>query len=610
MRQDVIIGIALVIGLGVGAQWLAWRLRLPSILLLLLVGFLAGPVLGVLDPDALLGDGLLPLVSVAVAVILYEGGLSLKFQELRQAGSVVWRLVTVGALATWLIGAAAARFFFGLPLEVAVLLGAVLVVTGPTVIGPLLRHIRPTGATGSILKWEGIVIDPIGAILAVLVYEAIFIADVQEATEFAALAVGKTVVLGGGLGVLAAALLALLLRWYWMPDFLDNAASLALALGVYAISEQIQKESGLFAATVMGVALANQRIADIRHIVEFKEHLRTLLIAALFVVLSARLEMETLAALGLGSVGFVLTLILLGRPISVIVSTMPAKLSWRERGFLTWMAPRGIVAAAVASVFSLELQAAGRDEASLIVPVTFAVIVGTVAVYGLTAGWAARWLGVAEPNPQGVLFVGASEWARAVGERLKAEGLRILMVDTNRSSIAAARMKGIDTHQDNVLSEELLDNINLGGLGKLVAATPNDWVNALAVQRFLRIFGRANVFQVRPAEEGRDAEEVVGGRVLFREGVTHRELNRRLGAGAEVRATPLSEEFTIKNFREMHGDEAVVLFYLTPDKRLVPSTGRETAKPEPGWKVISLVNESKAQEAGEKSGAGASAARS
>ena len=299
MSQLVLISLAGIIVLGIVAQLLAARLRLPSILILLIFGFLAGPVSGFLRPDELFGQLLFPFISISVALILYEGGLSLKVSDLPRVGGVVRNLVTIGALLTWGIGTVAAYLIFDLDFGLATLLGAVLVVTGPTVIGPLLRHIRPAGSVGSILMWEGIVIDPIGAVLAVLVFEAIS-GGGQGTTAHLSVTIVKTVVFGGGLGLLAAALLTLLIHRYWVPDFLQNAVSLMLVVAAFTGANVLQHEAGLLAVTVMGIALANQKYVDIKHIVEFKENLRVLLISSLFILLAARLQPSDLKNVAVG----------------------------------------------------------------------------------------------------------------------------------------------------------------------------------------------------------------------------------------------------------------------------------------------------------------------
>jgi NhaP-type Na+/H+ or K+/H+ antiporter len=591
-----LLSLAAVIVLGVGAQWLAWRLRIPSIMLLLLVGFLAGPAAGellgqpLLDPDRVFGDLLHPFVALAVALILYEGGLTLRFAELAEARNVVLRLVTIGAVLTWAGVAAAARWVGGLDWAMAVLLGAVLVVTGPTVIVPLLHQIRPRGRIGAVLRWEGIVIDPIGAMLAVLVFEVILLGDLDEAASHAAGVVIRTVAIGGGLGLLAGLVLALVLRWFWVPDYLDNAVSIMFVVGAYTGAQSLQPESGLLAATVMGITLANQRLVAVRHIVEFKENLRVLLISSLFILLSARLELRDVDRVGVAGILLVIAVILL-RPAAVMLSMAGSPVSWREMLFASTVLPRGIVAAAVVSVFAPPLQEQGFASAGVLVPMTFLVIFGTVLYSSIVAPLAAQWVGVAEPHPQGVLLVGAHDWGRALAEALRKLELRVLVVDTNRRHVAAGRMAGLETCNESVLAEHLLDEVDLGGIGRLLAVTPNDWVNVLAVQRFARIFGRGEVYQV--AARGRDADVAhrhLHGRWLFGESLTWEQLAARVRDGAVVKTTPITAEFTMESFRAHYGERAIPLFVLSASRRLTIVTADQPPRPGPGEILVSLVS--------------------
>jgi NhaP-type Na+/H+ or K+/H+ antiporter len=592
VSQDALLAIAAIVVLGIGAQLLAARLRLPSILLLLIFGFIAGPATGLLKPDELFGKLFFPLVSVSVALILYEGGLSLKLADLPKVGGVVRNLIVLGALITWAIGAAAAHLIFGLDWGLATLLGAVLVVTGPTVIGPLLRYIRPGGSLGPILMWEGIVIDPIGALLAVLVFEAIGGGGEGTTTAHFAQAVVKTIVLGGGFGLVAAGVLTLLMHRYWVPDFLQNAVSLMLVVAAFTGANLLQHESGLLAVTVMGIALANQRYADIKHIVEFKENLRVLLISSLFILLAARLEPRDLTGVAVGGVLLVAVLVLVVRPLAAFISTIRSGLPRTERLFLAWMAPRGIVAAAVSSVFAIRLQAIGYAGAELLVPITFIVIIGTVAVYGLTAPLAAYRLGVADPNPQGVLLVGAHGWARALATLLQEKGFRVLLVDSNHENIAAARMAGLPTYAGSILAEYAITEMRLGGIGRLLALTPNDWVNTLAVQRFTNVFGRAECYQLPPQGEPASKQTLhkhLHGRWLFAAGMTDAELERRFAAGDTIKATPLSDEFDFAAFQSLYGASAVALFVINDSGKLKVITADQTVAPRPGQTLISLV---------------------
>ena len=593
--EKTLLFLTAVLGLGLAAQWLAWRLRLPAILLLLVFGFAAGQYFG--DPSTYLGQKLLfSVVSLSVAVILFEGGLSLRIAELRETGRAVFGLVTVGLAATWVLTAWTAWALLRFEPGVAVLLGAILVVSGPTVIMPLLRHIRPNRRVSSIVKWEGIVNDPIGAILAFLMFYALTIGgfDKPVVGTFVALAVSITV--GGLIGLAAAVLLVVVLKRYWIPDYLQNPALLTAVVTVFFASNCARPESGLVAVTVLGIALANQKSVAVKHVIEFKENLRVLLISCLFVVLSARLELADLGELGLQGVLFLAVLILVIRPVSVFLATIGKGLRPAERVFLAWIHPRGIVAAAVTSVFALELAEHGyvsAAEAEKLVAVTFLVIVATVAVYGLTAGPLARWLKIAEANPQGILFAGAGPLVRELATLLDREGFAVMLVDTNQRNVAAARMAGLDTCWCNVCSEYAREELDLGGIGRLLAMTPNDSVNALAAAEFVELFGRAEVFQLpyKPTEiEHERLEPQRTARMLFDPEAHYWRLAGRLRDGAVVKKTTLTDEFDYDAFRAHHGPSAMVLLVIEASGKLTVRTADAPPSPQPGQTLISLVD--------------------
>ncbi|GMU84109.1 MAG: cation:proton antiporter [Planctomycetota bacterium] len=597
MSLTVAQSLALIVVLGGFAQWVAWRLRMPSILLLLLTGFTAGPVTGLLQPDALFGELLLPFVSLSVGLILFEGGLTLNFREIEGVRGVIVRLVTVGALATWLIATVASRYTVGLDWPLALLIGAILTVTGPTVVLPLLKEIKPAGPTGPILKWEGIVIDPIGVLLAVLVFEAISGTRGGDSPGHIAIAALLTVVVGGGLGAAAAWLLAAALRRYWVPDHLQSAVALLLAVASFAGANSVQAESGLFATTVMGIVLANQRRADIRHIVEFKENLGTFLLSALFILLSARMSLDVFREIGLGTLAFVALLILIARPACVFVSTLGSKLTWRERAFVSWMAPRGIVAAAMTSVFGIGLERADYAGGEQLLPIMFTVIVVSVIVYGLTAPLVARRLRLSEADPQGVLFVGASAFARGLAKTLADQGVRVLLVDTNRAQVAAAAMEGLPARMENVLEDDGVERLDLAGIGRALALTPNTEVNILALQRLGRTFGRAETYRL-PFKSRREDQIEPEGRPLFARDATFAALDERMERGAVVKATRLTAEFTLADFLARAGGAALPLLYLTDRKRVIPIVSNEPMPTAgPGSTLISLV-EGRAVDAG------------
>lgn len=589
-----LIGLASIIVIGIAAQWLSWRLRLPAIFLLLLAGFLAGAVTGWIDPDALLGEALFPVVSLSVAIILFEGGLSLDIAELAKIGRVVRNLASIGVVATWGLAAVSAYFLLGFDVGLSVLLGAILVVTGPTVIIPLLRHIQPTAKLGSAIRWEGIVNDPIGAILAVLVFNAIVVGELQGGMSAAAVGVVKALLAGGALGLLGAGLIVVLLKRYWVPDYLQSAVTLAVVLAIFSLADLVLSESGLLAVTVMGSALASQNVVTVRHIVEFKENLRVLLISALFIILAARLPLRDPAYTDPGSLLFFASLVLVVRPVSVALSTIGTFLSWRERVFLALMAPRGIVAAAVASIFSLKLMEMGFPNADRLASVMFIVIVGTVVLYGLGAGLVARSLGVATPNPQGMLFLGASEWVRSVAHALESEGVNVALVDASWKNITKARQEGLQAKYENILADNAFEALELDGIGRFLALTPNDEVNALATVHASEVFERSHIYQLAPeaSDDGGKLAEMpqhLQGRKLFDGAATYWEITRRFQQGATVKRTGLTDEFGFDDYLEHYRETALPLFVVSESGKVTVLEAKGKVPGKAGQTLISLV---------------------
>jgi len=589
--EDPVFAIALIGGLAAACQWLAWRIRLPAILFLLLAGIGAGPVAGWLQPAALFGDLLFPFISLGVAVILFEGSLTLKFADIAGLERVVRRLVTSGILVTWIVLALAARWLAGFSWEMAALFGGILVVTVPTVIVPLLRSVRPTARVANILRWEGIVIDPVGALLAVLVFEFIVSAGVSNALGQTLLTFLKLVIVGAALGVAAGYALGEALRHDWIPGYLFNVGTLTAVFGVFAVSNAVADESGLLAVTVMGIFLANRKGVPVEEILEFKESLSLILIGGLFILLAALLDLGRLRELGWVSLEVLAVAQFVARPLEVLLSTWGSALTWRERALLAWIAPRGIVAAAVSALFALQLESRGFAQAELLVPLTFVVIIGTVVLQSLTAGPLARALKVAEPEPVGFLIVGAHPLARAIARSLVQSKIPVLLADAQWDNVSRARMDGLRAYYGNPLSEHAELYLDLAGLGRLLALTADTHLNELACARYRRDFEARNVYalKVRSGDEGR-ATAAPSGRDAFGEDASYAELSRRLVRGAELRTTRLTEAFGMSEYLERYGGRAVPLFALDPKGRVeVFATGAKL-EPGPDWSVIALVD--------------------
>jgi NhaP-type Na+/H+ or K+/H+ antiporter len=512
--------------------------------------------------------------------------------DLRRVGGVVRNLITLGALTTAVVSAVAAHWILGFPWPFAILLGTILMVTGPTVIGPLLRHVRPLERVGAILRWEGIVTDPLGALCAVLAFEAIHLSHTSGVTNVLLIEAVRTVGAGAAIGVAAAWALVAALRRFWVPDALHIPLTLATVAGAFVGSETLQAGSGLFTITLMGIALANQKWVPVDHIMDFKETLSLILISSLFIILGARLRWEQLHLLDWRSGVFVLVLILIARPLSVAICTFGSDLNLRERIFLAMIAPRGIVAAAVASVFALRLSEDHLPYADRLVPLVFLVITGTVVVYGTLAARVGRWLGVATPNAQGCLIVGANRLARAIGKAIVEEGHEVLLVDTNRDHIAAARLDGLRTIFGSIVSPLVQRNLELSSIGRLLALTPNDEINALAAIRYGRVFGRSEVYQLAPSnnENKKELTRELRGRPLFGKQQTWANLDQRIERGATLKKTPLTAEFDAAAFQRQHGDRATPLFLLGPGEELIILTDDQPTEHKAGQTVVSLVD--------------------
>lgn len=588
----VLAGIGL---LSILCQWFAWWVRLPAILFLLLAGIVVGPGLGWLDPDELFGPLLFPIVSLSVAVILFEGSLTLRFDDIKGLEAVVRRMVSTGMISTWIVTAVAARHLLGFSWELALLFGAVTVVTGPTVVVPMLRTVRPTAAVANILRWEGIVIDPLGALLAVLVFEFVVSGGIAgPALGHTLTSFGKTVLTGVILGVAAGQSLGVALRRHWLPEYLHNVAALTLVFAVFALSNTIQHESGLLTVTVMGIRMANMRGVSVDGILDFKESLSVLLISGLFILLAARVDFAELRQLGWAALGVLAVMQFVARPLKILICTWGSTLRWQERALLAWIAPRGIVAAAVSALFALRLQEQGYPDAGLLVPLTFMVIIGTVVVQSGTARLLAQRLGVAEPEPLGLLVVGANAIARALAKVLNNRGYATLLCDNNWVNIRTARLEGLRTFYGNPASEYADRRLDLIGLGRLLALSPQPEVNALAVHRYRREFGNNNLFTLLVAsdkDDDRRAPAPPAGHIAFGKDVNYARLASQLSLGAEIRETKLTESFDLDAYYAEHRAKAIPLFAIDGKERLHVFSDDKELKPGPGWTVLSLIDD-------------------
>lgn len=596
MQFDAALTLSLVILAGIFCQWFAWRVKLPAILFLLLAGIFAGPVMGWLDSDRLFGDLLFPFISLSVAVILFEGSLTLRFHELVGLNEVVRKLVSFGVLVTWIITSVVCRYALAFPWELSFLFGAITVVTGPTVIVPMLRTVRPTTAVANVLRWEGITIDPIGATLAVLVYEFILSGSTGTAIQHTLFAFGGIIAVGLFFGAAAGYLYGLLLRRHLLPEYLHNVATLALVFILFTASNALQDESGLLAVTVLGIWLANMKDVPTDDILNFKESLSVLLISVLFIILAGRLDFAHFAQLGWPAVYVFLAIQFLARPLSVMVAAFRSKLTWPERHLLAWIAPRGIVAAAISALFAIRLEEAGYNEAPLLVPLTFLVILGTVILQSATAGFIARMLGVSESNPKGVLVIGANHVALALAKALREAGFRPLLIDSSWGKIRKARMEGLETFYGNPVSKQADRHLDLIGMGRLLALSAHGSLNTLACMHYRMEFGATGVYALQTAgekdlSERRRAAPHLMGNKLFGQDITFSGISALLAQDWKIRTTTLTEKFTYKSYKAKYGDRSIPLFAVSPKGRLEIFSVEHQPDPIPGWKIIALLRE-------------------
>ncbi len=574
-------------------QWLAWRVRMPAILFLLAGGIAAGPLLGFLNPEQVFGDLLFPVISLAVAIILFEGSLTLRYEEIRGHGKMVRNLIPIGSVVTCFIGTLAARWILDVSWEVALLFGAISIVTGPTVIAPLLRSVRPDAKLANILRWEGIIIDPVGALLAVLVFEGIVSWGQGNVFGHSMYIFGKTLAVGFLLGAAAGWLNGIALRKHLLPQYLHNAGTLTFMLGVYALSNEMAHESGLLTVTVMGIWMANMKQVPIDAILEFKESLSVLLISALFIILAARVEFGAIAQLGWGLVVVLALLMLVARPVSIFLSSIGTNLNWRDKLFLSWIAPRGIVAAAVSALFAFQLQELGYESAGALVPLIFMLIIATVTLQSLTARPLAKLLGVAEPAAYGFLILGANPVARKIGLALKKLEVPVTLADTNWENVKQARMEDLQVYFGNPVSEHASTHLDLTGIGNLLVISPYKHMNSLATYHFLDWFGKDSVLTLAEGDQDQKArhqtaEKIQMTRGLFG-GVSYAKLASLASQGYSVKTTQLSDEFTFDDFLEKYDRQAMVLFVLDTRGHITPVKSMDTIKPEKDWTLVSLV---------------------
>lgn len=512
--------LAAIIVIGLLAQWIAWRMKIPAIFPLIILGLVMGPLSTLfldekwIDPENIFaGKTMYYFVSLSVGVILFEGGLTLKFKEVRQLAGVVRNLLIVGPIVMGIGGALAAHYFLDMDYRVGLLFGSLIIVTGPTVIAPILRSVRPKKNISTILKWEGIAIDPIGALVAVLVYELLFVSTMgvggdhsMGLTQVALKTFFLTLCVGTFFGLISGWTLHTLLKRNLIPHFLINVLSLGFVIFAFAGADTLQAESGLLSVTVMGILLANIKTPNLDKILDFKESLTVILISVLFIILSTKISMEDLRLLEINSLYIFLVVVFVLRPIVVWISSWKSDLNWKEKAFVAWIGPKGIVAAAVASLFSLYLMSdkislppSLREDVELLVPLTFMIILGTVTLNGLSAKFVARLLGLVQDVKNGVVIVGANEGSISIAKYLEKHHISNTLVDLSKENIRQARAASLNVLEKNILSDD--DDLEFDDVGHLLALTSSNDVNIFACRKLKSTFGESNVYRLITVNE-------------------------------------------------------------------------------------------------------------
>ncbi|MBD3728644.1 MAG: sodium:proton antiporter [Sphingomonadales bacterium] len=582
------ITIALVGMLGIGAQWLAWRTGWPAIVLMLAAGFLAGPAFHLIDPEAAFGDMIEPMVSIGVALILFEGGLSLDLRELRHAGDGVGRLVLLGVPLGWLFGSLAAYYVAGLVWPVAVLFGGILVVTGPTVVMPLLRQSAVLQRPATILKWEAIVNDPLGALCAVIAYEYYRLrADGATMIEVVPPMI-IAAVLAGLIGYGAARLIAWSFPRGAVPEFLKVPVLLTAVIGVFVFANRIEHEAGLVAVTVMGIALANMNVTSLRSIHPFKQNVAVLLISGIFIMLSASLDVAQLSYFEWRFGLFLLALLFLVRPATILLSLAFSTVPWRERLLLAWIAPRGIVLVAISGLFALRLTELGYGDGNILIGLSFAVVVATIVAHGFTIDLVARWLGVKGSSRPGLLIVGSNDWTIALARQMAALKTPVVVVDASWQRLSPARREGIPFYHGEILDEATEHNLDLSPFQVLVAATENEAYNALVCNEFAHEIGRDSVYQLGDEHDRHALPPSLRGRALFRSGLGVEDVQQKLRHGWSFRRTRLSDEFSFEDAQQALGEDSQMLLVLRKGGAMHFFTHAAAPQPQAGDTIVSF----------------------
>lgn len=595
--HDVGIKLALIGFAGIAAQWIAWRIHLPAIALLLAAGLIAGPVTGFIDPIHDFGEVYRPVISLAVAIILFEGGMSLSFTEIKETSKAVRRIIIIGGPLVWAMSATTAHYIGGLTWQTSAILGAILVVTGPTVIMPLLRQANLKPRPASLLRWEAIINDPIGALFAVLAFETfLVINNVHNIDNLI-----TKIILAFIIAIPLAWAFAKLIIWAFIrghvPEFLKAPVLVTCALIAFAATNLVLEEAGLLTVTTMGIVLGNSRIASLTEMRRFKETITVMLVSAVFIMLTASLKLDLIFGLGWNVAFFIFAILFVVRPIAIFTATLGTDLTWQERLLTMWIAPRGIVAVAVSGLFGATLVDQGVADGEKLLAFTFAVVAATIILHGFSLPILTRLLDLKSTQRPGILFIGCSPWTVAFAEKLKTLDIPVLISDNDWKKLQSARAKNIQTFFGDALSESAHHHLAITTWAKVIAATNNDAYNALICTEFGPEVGRGNVFQIgerssskhsQASSERNSLRFTVGGRQLTVKGDGYFGLLSKVQSNWSFSSTQITKEFTFADFQNSRGKGSITLLWFKPNGVFHFASTNETAEPSEGNIILSF----------------------
>lgn len=595
MEEAALISIVAILALGIFSQWLAWKIQWPSIFIMSIAGLLIGPIMGWVNPEVALDELYSPLISLAVAIILFEGSSNLDFREIKDISKSVFRVVTLGAFLAWILGSFTAHYIAGLTWEVSFIIGGLFVVTGPTVIIPLLRNAKLKARTAAVLKWEGIIVDPAGPLLALFAYEVIKVLTNDHLSMNYLLNFFGGAALAALLGLAMGLLISVMANRGQFPEYLKSPVILAFVLLCFTMAEVIMHETGMLAVTVMGLVLGRSKryVSSIGNVGHFVENVSVMLTSTVFILLTASLARETIAQIfTLPIIGFVLVMLFVVRPLSIWISTIGTELVWREKLLIGWIAPRGIVALTVAGYFASTLAEDGYEEATLLTALTFALVFITVTAHGFTLGPLAKKLNLASNEPPGVLIVGASSFSIQLAMQLKEMNIPVLIVDPSQGRLRPAIEAGIDTFMGQMLSERSRFSIDLAPYDTILSMTGDASYNALITQSFAPEFGFNNTFSLAAVSNHTMSKSALPislkAHLLFEEGATFPELNRKINTDYEIGLFEWEGTDTDLVFKEIIPETATALFVKKKNETLVFATLQKKISLDAGDQLVVL----------------------